>query len=147
MKLNLHLFLGHSVTVYKDSHVTTGSASPNSSVDEETEVALTVTPASGYELDEIEVLAGTVTIDPESLKFDMPDADVVLYIKSKADNLYKVTEECMASVNDTKVVLHKNTVLKLTPNGVPYEVESSGTAVTLTAAVQNLIDTGVLVKI
>ena len=144
--LNLHMFLGHGVTVYKDSGFTAAAASPYSSVDKDEDVTLSWTLDTGKELDEIEQVSGSVTINMTTKKFVMPDTDVVLYFKSKADNLYKVTEECMCNVNDTKVVLHQNTVVKLTPNGVPYEVASNGTAITMTPAIQNLIDTGVLVK-
>lgn len=145
-KLNLYLFLGHSVTVYSDSGFSAAAASPNSAVDEDTDVTLSWTLASGYELDKIEAISGDVEIDLEEKEFVMPDSDVVLSFKSKANNLYKVTEECMASVNDNKVVLHKNTVVHLTRNGVPYDITSEGTSLTVTDAIQNLIDTGVLVK-
>ena len=146
MKMRLDLFVGHSVTCYKDSHMTTFSASPYSSVAAETEVTLTVTPASGYEA-QIEVISGTVTI--ANNKFEMPDSDVVLFCSSKKNNMYMVTEECMASVNDTKVVLHQNSIVTLTPNGVPKSVSAynGGTEVTVTPAVQSLIDQGILVKI
>ena len=146
-KMRLDLFTGHAVTCYKDGHMTTLSASPYSSVDKDTEVTLTVTPASGYEVDVIEQVSGTVTI--ANNKFDMPDSDVVLYCKSKKSTVYMVTEECMASVNDVKVVLHKNSVVNLTPNGVPKSVtaEDGGSDLTVTPAIQNLIDQGILVKI
>lgn len=145
-KLNLHLFDGHSVTVYKDGGFTAAAASPYSSVAKDADVTLSWTLDTGKELDEIEVISGSVTINMTTKKFVMPDSDVVLYFKSKADNLYKVTEECKCCVNDSSLVLHQNTVVKLTKNGVPYDVESSGTAITMTPAIQNLIDTGVLVK-
>lgn len=149
MKMRLDLFTGHTVTCYKDGHMTTFSASPNSSVAEETEVTLTITPASGYEVDELEVIAGGVTVNMTTKKFAMGDADVVLYCKSKKSTLYMVTEECSTCVNDTKVVLHKNTVVELTPNGVPkgVTVENGGADLTVTAAMQELIAQGILVKI
>ena len=147
MKMKLDLFTGHSVTCYKDAGASAFSASPNSSVDKDTEVTLTVTPASGYEAAEIEVIQGGVTI--ANNKFSMGEADVVLYLKTKANNKYLVTEECMASVNDSKVVFHKNAVVQYTQNGVPKAVvaEDGGASITSSAAVQNLIDQGILVKI
>ena len=147
MKMRLDLFTGISVTCYKDGHMTTFSASPNSSVAKDAEVTLTVTPASGYEVDEIEVLQGGVTI--ANNKFAAGETDVVLYCKSKKSTLYMVTEECSTCVNDTKVVLHKNTVVELTPNGVPkgVTVENGGADLTVTAAMQELIAQGILVKI
>jgi len=152
MKMILDLFAGgHSVTCLKDAHMTTFSASATTDVQENATVTLTVTPASGYEVDEIEVCAGgvTVTLTSSTYSFTMGTADVTLYCKSKKNDLYMVTEECMASVNDSKVVLHANNVIALTPNGVPKAVTAAngGAEITLTPAIQNLIDQGILVKI
>ena len=148
-ELNLRMFDGHSVTVYGDAGVSSISASPNSSVAKDTEVTLTVTLESGYEVDEYECVAGGVTVNASTKKFAMGEADAVIYLKTKADNKYLVTEECMANVNDTKVILHKNVKVQLTPNGVVkgVTVESGGASITLTDAIQNLIDQGILVKI
>ncbi|MCR5566201.1 MAG: hypothetical protein K6F61_05065 [Clostridiales bacterium] len=151
-QLNLHLFDStYSVTCYKDAHASAFSASPNSSVATDADVALTVTPATGYEVDEIEVIAGGVTITEEggSYGFKMGTANVVLNLKTKKSTLYMVTEECMASVNGTKVVFHKNVKYEITPNGVikGVNIESGGADVTVTAAVQELINQGILVKI
>ncbi len=148
--LNLHLFEGgHSVTLYYDSGVTAASASASSDVAANTEVTLTVTLATGKEIDEYEVIAGGVTVNASTKKFTMKTADVVIYIKTKAKNTYMVTEEAMVNVNDTKVILHKNAKVICTPNGVPkaVEAEEGGTTVTLNDAVQSLIDQGVLVPI
>ena len=149
MKMILNLFSGHSVTVYGDAGISAVSASPNSSVAAETEVTLTVTTGTGKEVAEYEVIAGGVTVNPATKKFAMGDADVVIYVKTKANNLYMVTEETMANVNDNPVRLHKNTKVVLTPNGVPkgITIESGGSAITDSAAVQQLIDQGILVKI
>ena len=143
MKMILNLFAGgHSVTLYKDSHVTTFTASSDTDVQKNAEVTLTVVIADGYEVDEYEVIAGGVTVNASTKKFTMGEADVVIYLKTKADNLYMVTEETMASVNDTKVVLHQNTTVVLTPNGAPKEitVKNGGAEITSSAAVQQLID-------
>ena len=152
-KMILDLFAGgHSVTVYTDAGFTSATASATTDVAKDTEVTITPVLKTGYELDEYEVVAGGVTIEvgDESVGgFDMGEEDVVVYAKSKSNNKYKVTEECMVNVNDNKQVLHKNTILTLTPNGVPYDVavESGGASVTMNDAVQSLIDQGILVKI
>lgn len=146
MKMNLQLFTGHSVTCYKDAGASAFSASPNSSVDKDTEVTLTVTLASGYEIDEIEVVTGGVTVNESTKKFSMGEADVVLNLKTKKNNVYLVTEECMACVNDSKTVLHKNAKVVLTPNGVPKAV-TGGEELTVNAGIQALIDQGIIVKI
>lgn len=150
MTLNLRMFAGgHSVTLYHDAGASAFTASSDTDVQENADVTLTVTLVDGYEVDEYDVIAGGVEVNPSTKKFKMGSSDVVISLKTKADNKYLVTEECMASVNDSKVVLHKNAKLVLTPNGVPKAVqaESGGASVTVTAAVQNLIDQGILVKI
>ncbi len=146
-KLNLQLFTGHSVTVYKDSGFSAASASPNSSVNAEADVTLSWTLGSGKELDEIEVIeGGAIEINMTTKKFAMPDKNVVLFFKSKANNLYKVTETCEVIINGGKTTLAKNVTVVLTPDGVVSGVECEGTAITLNDAVQQLIDQGILVK-
>ena len=155
MELNLHLFddpATYTVSCNADSGFTAFSASPASGA-KDTTVTLTITPKSGKELDEIEVVAGGVTLETSSqgvVSFDIGEANVVLYAKSKANNLYLVTEECKACLNGGAwTVLHKNAKLQLTPNGAPKAVvaEGGGTSVTVDAAIQNLIDQGILVKL
>ena len=150
MKMILDLFAGgHSVTLYKDSHVTTFTASSNSDVQKNAEVTLTVVIADGYEVDEYEVISGGVTVDPATKKFTMGEENVVIYLKTKANNKYLVTEETMVNVNDNPIQLHANTIYEFTPNGVIKGVNaaSGGASITDSAAVQQLIDQGVLVKI
>ena len=150
--LNLQYFDDptYSVTCYKDGHMTTFSASPNSSVAKNADVALTVTPASGYELDEIEVIAGGVT--PEfknnAWGFKMGEANVVLYAKSKGNNVYAVVEPVVVSINNSVTSLAKNVKLMQTANGGVYEAVVSGTAITFDAAViKELVKAGAIVKI
>jgi len=154
MKMILDLFDDptYSVTCLADSGFSAFSASPNSSVAKGATVTLTITPGTGKELDEIEVAAGGVTITESSgtYSFKMGEANVTLYAKSKANNKYLVTEECKACLNGGAwTVLHKNTEIELSANGAPkgFKVTGGGTSVTVDAAIQNLIDTGVLVKI
>ncbi len=150
MKMILNLFAGgHSVTLHKDGGVTTFTASSSSDVQKDAEVTLTVTLKTGYEVAEYEVIAGGVTVDPATKKFTMGESNVVIFLKTKANNLYMVTEEASVCVNDARVQLHKNAKVVLTPNGVPQavNVEGGGTAITLNDAVQNLIDQGILVKL
>ena len=80
-KLNLQIFAGgHTVTVHKDAHMTTASASSTSDVQKDAEVTLTLTPASGYEVAEIEVISGgvTITTEDDTTGFVMGNEDVVL---------------------------------------------------------------------
>ena len=152
MELNLQYFDDptYSVTCYKDGHMTTFSASPNSSVAKDATVTLTVTPASGYELDEIEVIAGGVTPEYKNSAwtFKMGEANVVLYCKSKANNVYAVVEPVDVTINGSVTNLAKNVKVKQTANGGIYEATVNGTAITFDAAViAELIKAGVLVKI
>ena len=150
-ELDLQYFTGNSVTCHKDGHMTTFSASPNSSVDKDTEVALTITPASGYEVDEIEVIAGgplTLTPTESGAKFSMPNEAVILYCKSKANNKYMVTESVDVTINGSKTRLVRNMKLLTAANGAIIGVDVTGTAVTLDAGtVAELVKAGTLVKI
>ena len=146
--MNLQLFDGHSVTCYRDAGASAFSASPNSSVAKDAEVTLTVTLASGYEVDEYEVIAGGVTVDPATKKFTMGAADVVIYLKTKANNAYIVTEPIDVTINGSKTHLAKNVKLLETANGGYYGVTVSGTAITFDAAVvADLVARGIIVKI
>lgn len=148
-RLDLQLFddpVTYTVTIYKDDGVTTATADPASGA-AETEVELEITMATGKRLKEIEVLAGGVEIDPETLKFEIGTANVVLMVRSEADGLYKVTEDCFIMINDAKTILKKNTTLQITKGGVIHGVACEGTAVTMNDAVQNLIDQQILIKI
>jgi len=148
MELNLQYFTGHTVTVYYDAGYSAASASPNSSVDKDTEVTLTLTLATGYEIDEVECVSGGVTVNLTTKKFAMGEADVVLFAKSKANNKYKVTESVVVNINGTKTTLARNLKLVTSASGAIVDVESSGTAVTLDAGtVAELVKAGILVKI
>ena len=149
--MDLQLFAGgHSVTVLKDAHMTTASASSTSDVQADATVTLTLTPASNYELDTVEVLEGGVTIEygADSTTFKMGSANVTLIARSKKANTYQVLENCDVWVNGTKSTLRRNTTLVKAPNGAIKAVEVSGTTVTLNAEmVADLVKQGVIVKI
>ena len=150
MKMILDLFAGgHSVTVLKDANISAASASATSDVAKDAEVTLTVTAATNYEIAEYEVLAGGVTVDPATKKFTMGEENVTIIVRSKKANNYMVTEETSVCVNGSRTALHKNTVVQVTANGVPVgvTVESGGTVISSSDAVQYLIDQGILVKI
>ena len=147
-KLNLQLFAGgHSVTVVADDGFSAASASSTSDVQKDAEVTLTLTLKTNYELADVEVLQGGVTVNLTTKKFVMGESNVVLAAKSKANNLYKVTENCTVWINGTKTDLTKNVTVVLTKNGAIADVTCSPTAITLNDAVQALIDQGVLIKI
>lgn len=153
MKMILDLFSGgHSVTVYADAGFTSATADETSDVAKDTEVTITPVLKSGFELKEYEVVTGGVTVTvgtDKKGKFDMGEADVVIYAKSVGGK-WLVTEECKACLNGGAwTVLHKNAIVELTPNGVPKAVtaENGGATITMDAALQNLVDQGILVKI
>lgn len=149
MKLDLQYFSGgHSVTCVKDDGATTFSASATSDVQKNAEVTLTVVLASGYEVDKYDVLTGGVTVDPATKKFTMGEADVVIALKTKANNKYIVTEDCTVNINGTATHLAKNVKLLQSASGGVYGVTVSGTAITFDAAVvAQLVKDGVIVKI
>ena len=151
MKLDLQKFAGSlTVTCMKDGNMTTFSASPDSSLAKNDTVTLTVTPASGYELDEIEVIAGGVTPEydaDDGWTFKMGEADVKLYAKSKKNNLYKIVENTIVWVNGSGTELTRNMTLELGGNGQIIGVSCNGSEVTVSAdIVSELVKAGVLVK-
>lgn len=149
MKLNLQWFAGgHSVTLYKDAGVTTFTASADTDVQKNAEVTLTVVLETGYEVDEYEIIAGGVTVNASTKKFTMGEADVVIYLKTKANNKYIVVEDTDVNINGSATHLAKNIQLQTTANGGVKGVTVSGTAITFDAAVvAQLVADGVLVKI
>jgi len=150
LNMDLQLFAGSlTVTVYKDSGITTATASPSSSLAEGDQVTLTITPASGYEVKEYICLAGGVTVDPATKKFTMGEASVTLCVTSKDATTYKVVENCYTNVNGTVVELKRNMKLVKGANGAIIGVDCNGTDLgDLNAdVVKQLVAAGVLVKI
>ena len=150
-EMNLQLFAGgHSVTVVADAGFSAASASSTSDVQANATVTLTLTPGSNKEIASVEVLSGGVTLEVTSgtYSFKMGTADVVIVAKSKANNLYKIVENCDVWVNGSKTHLQRNLTLEKGPNGAIVGVTGSGTAVTLSAEiVADLIKAGTLIKI
>ena len=152
-KLNLQQFAGSlTVTVLKDvnDNWTAASASPSSSLAEGDASTLTATPASGYEIDDIEVVAGggTVYKDGSAIKLVMGAANATLLFKAKKNNLYKVVEETPVWVNGAKTVLKRNMKLIAGKNGAVVDVECTPTEVTISAdVIAELVKAGALVKI
>lgn len=149
--LNLQQFAGgHSVTVYKDSHVTTATPSSDSDVQKDAEVTLTLVFGTGYELDEIEVVTGGVKVelDDETWGFTMGEADVVLNVKSKKNNAYIVTENTWVWVNGSGTELKRNMKIEKGANGEIFAVSSTPTALSISAdVIASLVKQGVLVKV
>jgi len=150
-KLNLQQFAGgHSVTVYKDSHVTTATPSADSDVQANADVTLTLVFGTGYELDEIEVVTGGVEVelDESTWGFKMGSADVVLNVKSKKNNLYRIAENTWVWVNGSGTELKKNMIIERGANGAITGIKCTPTAVTVSAdIIASLVEQGVLVKV
>lgn len=149
MEMNLQYFAGSlTVTVYKDAGMTTASASPSSSLAKGDTVTLTLTPASGYEVADVEVVSGGVTItEGETIGFKMGETDVVLYVKSHSTSKYKVVENCFCAVNGTVTRLQRNMEIVYGVNGAIVGVKGSETTISLSAdMIANLEKSGVIVK-
>ena len=153
MKFNLSWFdaTTYTTTIYKDAGITSATASPTSgTVEKGATVTISVTPASGYELDTIDVASGGVTITyGDSITFKMGEANVVLNVKSKKSTMYKVTENVYTCINGTVTNLTRNMMLQYSSNGAIIGVNCSGTDMaSLNADVlAALVAAGVLVKI
>lgn len=149
LDLNLQYFVDttYTVTCYADAGFSAFSASPASGA-KGTEVTLTITPATGYELDTVDVVSGGVTVNLTTKKFTIDEANVVLNAKSKANNKYKVVENTTVNINGTKTELIRNMTVQYGPSGAIVGVESSGTAITLSSEiVAELVKAGIIVKI
>ena len=151
MKMDLQQFAGSlTVTMKKDAGMTTATASPASSLAKDDTVTLTLEPASGYELDKIEVISGGVTPEydeEDGWTFTMGEADVELFVKSKKDNLYKIVENTIVWVNGSGTELIRNMTLELGGNGQIVGVKSDGSEVSVSAdIVAELVKAGALVK-
>ena len=153
MELNLQRFAGSmTVTVIKDANAnwTAASVSPASSLAEGDTVTITATPATGYEIDEIEVIAGGVSIydDDGTLKFDMGESNVTLFFKAKANNLYQIVENTFVSVNGTVTRLTRNMMIKYSPAGAVIGVDGGKDTVSLSADILSaLVKSGAIVKV
>lgn len=135
---------GKSVTVVKDSNITVASADPSSEVAAETEVELTITPATGYEA-VTEVLAGGVTIEDGA--FEMGDEDVIISVKGKKANTYRVTEETMVNINDQPLRLHRNVVISFSANGAIRDTSLEEVVISNEAQIEALLRAGLIEKV
>lgn len=152
MKLNLQQFAGsYTLTVLKDANVTTATASPSSSLGKDDESEMTLVFASGYELDEIEVVAGGATVAEVDGTWVVTNggANATVYVKSKKDNLYLITENTIVSLNGGAAVeLKRNIMVEVGKNGAVIGVSGGGSAVTVSEdIIAALIEQGVLVKV
>ena len=151
MKMDLQLFAGgHSVTVYKDGHMTTASASATSDVAKDATVTLTLTPASGYEVANVEVIAGGVTItEGDTIGFVMGEENVVISVTSQKDNLYMILENALTCVNNgTRTELKRNVSYEYGPGGEIVKVNCTPTALTISAdLIAGLVASGAIVKL
>jgi len=152
MKLNLQRFAGgHNVTCQNTGHFTAFSASSTSDVQANATVTLTVTPSSGYELADIEVVSGGVTIEygDDAITFKMGSSDVILTAKAKKNNIYKVVENCKYSVNGAALAeLARNMTIEVGKTGAITGVTCNGTELSISAdVISSLVAQGVLVKL
>lgn len=150
-KWNLQMYAGSlTVTMLKDGHTSTATATPSSSLSKNDTVELTLEFGSGYELDEIEVISGGVTLEEEAgdWSFKMGEADVVLYVKSKSATTYMVMEPIYAAVNGTVTKVNPNVTLKYGKNGMIIAVDSQGTSLSSLSAdiLAALVESGAVVK-
>lgn len=147
---NLQLFAGgHSVTVVKDDGVSAASASSTTDVQKNAEVTLTVTFASGYELDKYDVITGGVTVDQATKKFTMGEEDVVIAVRSKGSGDYKVIENTLVNVNGTVTKLQRGLIIKYGVNGAIIGVDGEASDLSSLSAdmLAALVDSGAVVKL
>lgn len=151
MKLDLQKFAGsYTLTVYNDGNFSATTASPSSSLAKDDKSTLTITPSSGYELDKIEVVTGgaEVLYESDAWKVKMGDASAVIKVFGKKNNVYKVVENCVVSVNGSKTELQRNMVITYGATGAITGVNSDGTELSIsTDIINSLVAQGVLIKV
>ena len=109
----------HNVNITTDGNGQV-TAEPTSAV-QGTEIALTITPNEGYELDKLSVGGTEVTVTGNTYTFSMPDADVAVNATfKKVDYSITVTsnEYGTVTVNDNKTTANfgDNITLTIAPN-------------------------------
>ena len=148
--MDLQLFAGgHAVTVLKDANMTTASASSTTDVQAAATVTLTLTPASGYEVADVEVLAGGVTVhqDDDTVSFAMGSSDVIIKVTSQKNNEYRISENCFVCVNRTATEIRRNLREIKGANGELLRVECTPTALNISAdVIKQLEAAGVIEK-
>lgn len=148
--MDLQRFAGSlTLTVTNDGHFSATSASPSSSLAENDKSTLTITASSGYELDEIEVIAGGATIENDSgtWKVKMGASNATIFVKGKKNNLYKIVENTHVWINGTTTELVRNMTLQRGANGAIVGVDCNGSEVTLSSdLVSALVKSGAIIK-
>ena len=98
----------------------------------------------------MEVVSGGVTIDydpDDGYSFDMGEADVVLYVKSKSNKLYKIVENTIINVNGSKTELTRNMMIKYGANGAIVAVDCKGTELSINADIlAELVANNIVIK-
>ena len=151
MIMDLQLFAGgHNVTVLKDAHMTTASASSTSDVQAAATVTLTLTPASNYEVADVQVLAGGVTVhqDDDTISFAMGSSDVVIYVTSQKNNEYRISENVPVVLNGVVNNTVKRNLKEIRgTNGELLRVDCTPTALSISADIIKALEAeGVIEK-
>lgn len=162
--LNLRMFAAHDITIHYDSgfsavdaknaqEQTITSSEKNKKVHIRATMASTLVEPDHYVVGPLSDAEGTFRELSYGYDFTMPDNDVTIFVRSKANSVYMVNEDVMLCINDYRVKLKKNAVLEIGKNGMVIDVKLSGGGGTyinrskLQPAIDNLVKTGVLVKI
>lgn len=151
MKLNLQQFAGsYTLTVYQDGNFSAASASPSSSLAKDDVSTLTLTPASGYELERIDVISGGATVmkDGSAWKIVMGSGSAVVSVKARKSNAYMITENVMVALNGgTMTELTRNMVIEVGKTGAIIGVNGTPTELNVGAdIIASLVSQGILVK-
>lgn len=150
--MDLQRFAGSlTLTVTNDGHFSATSASPASSLAEGDKSTLTITPSSGYELDEIVVLSGGATVaydnEASAWKVTMGSENASVFVRGKKNNLYKVVENTHIWINGTKTELTRNMTLVRGVNGAIVDVTGDPAEISLSAdMIDALVKQGAIVK-
>ena len=148
MELNLQHFTGYNLTIATTTGVASATAAKSTGLAKDEETVLTITYSSGYEDAGVEIVSGGGSYNPTTKKYKSGDADGIIQVKAKKNNIYKITENVTVNVNGSKTELTKNMTLERGANGAIVGVTCEGTEVTVSADVIGyLLAQGVLIKL
>ncbi len=148
MKLNLQQFTGYSLTIATTTGVASATAAKDTGLAKDEETVLTITYSSGYEDAGVEIISGGGSYNPTTKKYKSGEADGIIQVKAKKNNMYKITENCYVNVNGSATELIRNMTFTYGANGAITGIDCDGSEVTVSAdVVKSLVAEGVLVKI
>lgn len=153
LKLDLQKHSGIAVSTITDAGVDSVTLDPSGgSYSTEDEVDMTIALEEGAEIDQVKVIQGDAVVekgdDEGEYTITVGEADSVIHITTKPDNLYKVVENHTVIINAKKTVLTRNLMLRNGIAGSVVGVDCEGTQLEFPPEViDSLVKAGIIIKL